>query len=664
MSWLSGLCLLVVTVSMVGFGADYQFGPAGEKAQLSTRLVNRDRGPASIEFELTVPSLNLTADGMGFQALSAPGLTPMNRIGNPDLFTTGVLVAVPSGYEPRITVEASESREIQNVIVAPAQHKTRCAGGEPDSFSFNANLYQSPAVYPRQVVSIEEVGKIQDFRIVRVGIYPTQNDLGKKILTVTTSLKGRLDFITTGEGVRPFSSSPIAELVRKTTVNGNNVAGGNRGALAADVMDVMLVVTADGLKAAIAPFVEWKQSKGIKVDVATLTEAGGTKEKIKEYVQKYYDTAVVKPSYLLFVGNKTTMPAFTEATASGPAASDYRFALLSGDDFLPDAFYGRIIADNAIEVANQINRWLEYEKNPDLGALWYKSGMTIASDEGSGPSDQEYAEMIQVDLKKNTYTAVDQFYAGTSTATAANISAALKEGRSWLAYFGHGSGTSWGSTNDAFGNTQVAALENRGQLPILIDVACLNASWVNLANPFGKAWVNASKEGVATGAVAFYGGSVSISWHEPAVMSVGVAKYHFENKAYSLGGSALAGQLYLIEKMGTGDNVWDNLEWYNLFGDPSMLVRTDTPASYSIKHRVLESGSGNSVQVTATNTQGVGVANVVVAIRGTSGNPVAIGKTDANGMANVEVSGVGQLEPGSVLTTTGYNLETYQTTIQ
>jgi hypothetical protein len=77
------------------------------------------------------------------------------------------------------------------------------------------------------------------------------------------------------------------------------------------------------------------------------------------------------------------------------------------------------------------------------------------------------------------------------------------------------------------------------------------------------------------GTVAYYGGSVNISWHPPAIMSVGIAKRRFENSVRTIGSSVLAGQLYLLEQMGESSQVTDNMKWYNLFGDPSLVVRTN-----------------------------------------------------------------------------------------
>ena len=286
--------------------------------------------------------------------------------------------------------------------------------------------------------------------------------------------------------------------------------------------------------------------------------------------------------------------------------------------------------------------------------------MTIASPDGSGPSDKEYAEQIQEALKSHTYKFADSFFNSTDTATAANISDAALQGRSWISYFGHGSGTSWASTNDTFSNTEVATLENT-KLPFIIDVACQNGSWVKIPKCFGKAWVTqTTKDGKAAGAVAFYGGSVNISWHPPAVMSVGVAKSHFEKGIPSLGGSVLAGQLYLFEKMGTGEDTLDNLKWYNLLGDPSLVMRTDTPAEYQVKKTITRSGNLVKLNLTATDTSGKGVAGLTVSVASSQRGTVAVGKTGADGKSQLSIPSVAASGADTLLTVSGYNAETVQ----
>ncbi|MCB0405544.1 MAG: hypothetical protein KDD51_12235, partial [Bdellovibrionales bacterium] len=429
--------------------------------------------------------------------------------------------------------------------------------------------------------------------------------------------------------------------------------------LRGDADELMLVFVADSLKDSLQRFVEWEQSKGVKVRVISFSEAGGTNKALRTYIRDYVKNTAVKPSQLLFVGNKTTLPVVMASTASGPAATDYEYARFDTLDDIPDALYGRLLADSAEEVSTQIDRWIAFEKNTTPTVDWYSQGATIASNEGSDPSDKEYAESVATALTAHTYLKVDPFLQGENTATVRNITDAVNQGRSWIAYFGHGDGTSWPSTNDDFNVDSIRTVQNAdGRLPVIIDVACLNSAFNKYEPVFGKAWVTQQSQGQAGGAVAFYGGAVIISWDPPAIMSQGIAKAHFEKPVHSLGGSVFAGQLYLIEQKGTGDEIIDNLRWYNLFGNPSMYMRTSAPAALSLAMST-PGGSSDAIRLIATDLNGNPLANVRASLRQQGKDPVAVAYTDSEGNAELSLQNtVPSIE--KTITVSGYNMETQQ----
>lgn len=661
MSWYPRVyaLLLAVLCANAAFAQRVYFGGSDTSARLETRAVAAREGLAPVEIKLSIGGIDVEKTEEGFDRVSVQGMVPMDLAGKPELMTTGTLVAVPEGFEPSVEVLSHDSRKLDNVVVQPAQKRFRC-GPSRGGFEFDGELYASHAAFPESLVELKEVGKLQSVRLFRVGLNPFQARLGDRTLEVTTDLTARVHFKQVARVRGTELPKAIYEIVRNGTANGRALGG---IVLPVAAADVMILIHGDAHKNAIAPLVAWKTAKGITVKTYSYTQAGGSKEAVKKFIQNLYDTEVVKPSYLVMVGNKTSLPGYMESTASGSAATDYTYSLLSGTDAVPDILFGRIVADNDAEVTTQVNRWIAYEKAPAKGT-WYPQGMTISSNEGSNPSDKEYAQMTIDALKKGTYQNVDLFNQGDSSATPANITSALSAGRTWISYWGHGSGTSWGSTNGSFGNSQVQTQTNVDKLPIIVDVACQNGSWVNLAKPFGKAWVTQESGGRAAGAVGYYGGSVNISWHPPAVMAVGVSKYHFEKPVHTLGGSVAAGQLYLIEKMGTGSNVTDNLKWYNLFGDPSLLVRTDVPKAYNLKQNVRKTGAGVTVEVSAEDSGGAGVANLSVSVTNANGQNLAVGNTSLAGTATLFIPGVVQLSPNTVMTATGYNAETQQVVLQ
>ena len=124
----------------------------------------------------------------------------------------------------------------------------------------------------------------------------------------------------------------------------------------------------------------------------------------------------------------------------------------------------------------------------------------------------------------------------------------------------------------------------------------------------------------------------------------------------------MAGQLYLLEQMGNGNDTLDNLKWYNLFGDPSMVMRTDTAKEFQVRHH-LEIEEEPSLKVEVTDMNGAPVSGLTVSLTDQTRFGMISGKTGADGIANLPMSGIGSLG-NATLTVTGYNYMTYETTLQ
>ncbi len=623
------------------------FSPLGSRATVETL----PSGPHSLRIRLRVGGLNWQPAAGGFQTVQVTGLTPMGILGAPDLPATGVLIAVPAGMEPTLTLLSEKTRTLEAREIQPCQPQSRCATPRFD-FQIDRALYESKGLFPAVSARLEALGMIQSQRLARVALYPLRMRTGGRALEVTTDMEVEVAF--RGVARATTSESVWRDAVIKLASNSHALEGVLNPA---DGPESMLVISADALWNSLAPFLEWKRQRGLRVDAYRFSEVGGTRDAAKRFIQSYYDRSARKPSFLLLAGNKDSLPGFFEATSRGPAPTDLPYALLEGRDELPDLFFGRLLADTTAEAETQVKRWIAYEK--DARGDWLTKAVTIASHEGFQPSDEDYAELVGQNLRKNTYRKVDKLFERLKSARPVDIWEALRDGRGWLAYFGHGLGMEWMSTNSPFVLTDIEKVDNADRLPWIVDVACHNADWVGLATCFGKKWVTHQRNGIPHGAVAYYGGSVKISWHEPAVMSVGVAKYHFERGVETVGASVFAGQMYLLEKMGVSPNTLENLRWYNLFGDPSLRLRTDNPKAYLTAHQL----RNGRYEIKSVDTFGDPVAGVVASLYAPGEvQPLAVATSDAAGVAQFPTL-VHPLPAGTLLTTTGYNLETYQNSL-
>ncbi|MES3038711.1 MAG: C25 family cysteine peptidase, partial [Bdellovibrionota bacterium] len=280
--------------------------------------------------------------------------------------------------------------------------------------------------------------------------------------------------------------------------------------------------------------------------------------------------------FVLIIGDDLMVPMFKLKTSgSSMTPSDLKHFTMDGaTDNIPDMFNGRIVASTAAQVTSILAKSIEFEKRSFTDMSGMKKFIGIASDEGSGPSDDEYIKSIEDSFAAGIGTsALHLQQADKENSTPMVLNKQFNAGAFWLTYIGHGSGYAWPSMARSYGVADIKGINNKGLVkPIIIDVACMNGKMS--PGYFGTTFMSTETVGETNrlGAVAYFGGTVNISWHPPAVMAQGITFEHMKKRFTHLGESILAGQIYLAKNWTQADAVIDNLEWYHLQGDPSLNI--------------------------------------------------------------------------------------------
>jgi hypothetical protein len=336
-----------------------------------------------------------------------------------------------------------------------------------------------------------------------------------------------------------------------------------------EVFNDYLILVAEDLQDGIKDFVNWKESQGYNVIVKSLKSPEMNTDSIQKLIADYYTNSAT--DFVLLVGDQIP---FLKASTSGSSntPSDLRYFTMDGkDDFIPDLFGGRISGSNSIEVQKMLSKSIEFEQKTFVNSQGLNRIVGIASNEGSSPSDNEYIQSIEKAFT-TTYSYENvHFYQNDKKSNPTELNRELSYGVNWLFYMGHGSGYSWPSLNKTYSVSDMNAVQNQETVkPIIIDVACMNGRVF-------QGYLGTSFASILTveanGSVAYFGGTVNISWHPPAIMAQGIAQEHAKQNFNHLGESILAGQLFLAAKMNNNSDVIDNLEWYVLQGDPSLNIK-------------------------------------------------------------------------------------------
>ncbi len=514
-------------------------------AQAETiRLQSNLRGASSVEVN-TVSSLSgeihnisfnlakVEADSLAgrpeFKVLSEKNINFSNDVGLASVpFKSMVVAGDPDTTE--VVIDIGNEVAV-SALSAPAQ-KEISRNAKAGAFVFTPKA--------RPMVRKEYLGMYRGQPLTRVTVYAAEADYANKSMKFYPNLRAQIT--TTG------SMSELFE---------------NKMDSAYDY----LVITPKALLSGLSDFVSYKNSRGHQVKVVTLEDVGADVAKLTAYFKSEYTANKYK--YALIVGTDTLVPNhMVNTSGSSRTPSDYPYFLMDANDMIPDVMYGRVVASTPEEVKRQSHKWMDYQdRRGDVSGLLRMVG--IASNEGSAPSDEEYVTGIEGDLNVAYGTTTTHFQQNSPTSKPGPINDAFNKGAGYVTYVGHGSGTSWASTGVWYATADIKKLDNaKVQQPVIIDVACQNGTLKK--GYFGETWMNSvDSRGDAIGAAMYFGGSVNISWHPPAIMARGIVKRVIANKLATVGEAILAGQLYLMENHSDVEAVKDNFEWYHLFGEPS-----------------------------------------------------------------------------------------------
>jgi len=570
---------------------------------LSVRVVDSNVETTTIEYELgSFSSDPIEIDGEEFHLIRLDGEGSILKRGFPELPNVCRSIVIPDDAEMAVRVVSSHYVEFPGVAVAPSKGVlTRNIDPATVAYSFGST-YASDEWYPADLAYTREPYIMRDVRGIVVVVNPIQYNPASQTLRVydhvtvevTAAGAGRVNVLTHRPAIM---NSEFRKIYERHFLNFDEGARSRYPSV--EEAGSMLVICYDdaGFLAAMQPLVDWKNQMGVPCEMVTVTDAGGTASNIKAYITQYYNDNGL--AYVLLVGDIAEVPSLTAAGG----ASDPSYSIMTADMY-PDLFVGRFSAQTVAQVQTQVLRTVEYEKTPQAGADWYHKGMGVASNQGPGDDgeyDNVHADNMRVDLLAFTYTEVDRIYDPTGTATM--VSNGLNTGRSVINYTGHGSTISWGSTG--FSNTHVNALVNDNMLPFIISVACVNGQFT-YSTCFGEAWLRATNGTEPTGAIGAYMSSINQSWNPPMDaqdeindLLVGTSA---EGVRRTFGGLCYNGCGHMMDAYGTdGEDMF--LTW-NIFGDPSLRVMTDTPGALTVTHDSSVDAFASTFEVTVAGVQG------------------------------------------------------------
>ena len=586
------LCSMIV--AMVGITAASV--PAAEAFDPGVSLLSSTSEGTVLQFEVTeFRWREVDVDGVMYSTISWDGGVNRQIAGEPAIPSFRTSIVIPDDAQMGIRVIESEYTDYPNVRIVPSKGIiTRDILPQSVPYTFS-DVYDKDEFYPGGLANLDEPYIMRDVRGIVVAVHPFQWNPATETLRVYTKVvvdvtpigPGRVNVLTQRPAKRVDQFEKIYSRHFVNYPNDTHRYGsvGEAGH--------MLVVAYDSFMDEVQPLVDWRNQMGVLTELVPMSMVGNTGSDLRNYCQGRYDNDGM--CYFLLVGDGPQIPYLM----NDGGAADPVLTLCAGGDSYPDAFVGRISGQTSAEIATQVERIIEYERDPDLSGRWYTRGVSIASNEGygygdDGEADWEHARNYRSDLLGFTYTRVDELYDGTHPApptgeqmgadaagnpSSNDLSQLVNDGRSLIHYTGHGSVTAWATTG--FSNTAINALVNDNMLPTVVSVGCVNGSFES-STCFAETWLRATHNGEPTGAVACYASTVNQQWATPMRAQDEMIDLITTNQKRTWGGICFNGSCDMIDHYGSA-GITEFKNW-TIFGDPALRIRTAIPRALTVTH--------------------------------------------------------------------------------
>ncbi len=580
--------------------------------------------------------------------------TSLLKPGYPELSKLTTSVIIPATGSTSLEIISSEYYEILNIDICPSKGDLLRTVNPSEIPYSKGKMYSRNEFWPSSVASVRDPYILRDYRGQAIVVVPFAYNPVSRILRVYTSITVKLQFKNT-PGMNELKNRTVHETSYEfARIYENHFLNFGRASKYTPVEEdgSMLIICYGSFMQAMEPFVTWKNQKGIPCQIVDAANIGGSAN-IKSYVANYYNSFGL--TYLLLVGDHAQVPA--SSTSAGP--SDNNYAYIVGNDNYPDIFVGRFSAENIAHVVTQVQRSVQYEKYPQSSANWYKKGIGIASQEGPGHNnlyDYQHIQLLRSKLLAYTYSNVTEHYEGTQGGldlpgdpTASQVQNDLNPGAGIILYTGHGWDQGWGTSG--YSNTEVNQLTNANKLPFIWAVACVNGNFTT-TTCFAEAWLRATSGEQPTGAIATMMSTINQSWNPPMsgqleMVNILVESY-LNNIKRSFGGISMNGCMKMNDEYGSGG--YAMTDTWALFGDPSIIVRTDNPGPMTVTHPQQAIIGSSSIDVQCN------INNALVCL---SRNGVILGRGYiSGGYVSISFPALSVLDPIDVVVT-AYNKETY-----
>ena len=392
----------------------------------------------------------------------------------------------------------------------------------------------------------------------------------------------------------------------------------------------------------IDAFSDFKKSQGFDVSAISLSDNELNVTSVQNYITDFYNQDPML-EYVLLIGD---VDGFAEVPSYyyGPEndVTDQKYTHISGNDFIPDIFIGRISVDTASELAVIILKTMQYARDPlAYNSDWLNRALVVAGNYANSPpipiTPKWTSYWLRDELLEYGYSSVDTVFYPPIQQGAPYITEKINSGVGIVNYRGWGDANGWHYPE--FHADDVNGLNNGWLTPVIMSYVCNSNDFANNVDPcFAEAMLRGGTTSNPKGGVAFIGPSdLHTSTKYNNVINAYMYDAMLNHNVHELGPALMAGQSGLFNEFPNQNEPGEAQEFYfhvyNILGDPSLQIYLDTPKQFSFDlQQTSISSSDGYVNVNINDLQGNPVPGAVIAIMSNDGDLLCKGITSRNGI--------------------------------
>ena len=651
--------LLLVTVIVPNTWVNIN---SSEPTPMLMELIDSDVNQTKIKFSMDGFHLVPSSDSkrVSYVVKSENGASLL-ELGYPDLHNYTESIIIPDNAKTTVNVLSYKYQDFEDLFIMPSKGNFSREINPNDVPIQYSDAYKKNEFYPKEITSLGSPYILRDLRGQTVSVNPFQYNPYTKTLRVYTEVE--LEVVSSGlstensierVGNTVKLSSNYEEIYKEQFLNYEN---DNRFQYLVDQGN-MLIISNDAFLSFMEPLVEWKNKKGIPTEMVATSVTGTSSTAIKNYIVDYYNTNGL--TFVLLVGDYAQV---TSPMYSG-SASDPSYGFISGNDVYAEVIIGRFSGSTPAHIQTQVQRSIEYEQRSS--GDYFNNAAGFASNEGpgyGGMSDAQFSDFLWSSvLSQFTYDEFFSEYDGSGGSDQGGINA-INYGVGIINYTGHGSIGGWGN-GSSLNSNQINQLTNVDKLPFVITVGCNVGEFNSMNECFTETWQRATHNGSPSGGIAHFGSTIAQSWEPPmhgqwAMNKILTESYDGVNgqppvgkKTRTIGGIVTNGCLHMNDAQGGGGQ--NETRYWTLFGDPSVVFRTDEPTSMNISHDDIILVGQQNFQINTSQAGSLAALSL-------NGQLLAHAYANQFGLIELDVSDIAQI-PGSYdLVITGFNTTYYET---